>query len=548
MVPWNVKVVFTLAGAALLGILPLLIKGNVAAHDLQFHISSWNEVAQQWRHGIIWPRWAAMANYGFGEPRFIFYPPISWLLGGLLALWIPIRALTAAFSFIAFFAAGAGMFTLSRSYLPPRYAVAAAVIYALNPYHLITVYWDFRVAEMLASAVFPIAVLCAIECATNLRAAAGLAVAVAGVWLMNAPAGVMLMYTLTLLLIMLAVRARSANPVVRGAAGMILGIGLAAFYIVPAAVEQSWVNIVGIFGSGLMPRENFLFSVATDAPHTYFNFLVSAIGLECVALFGFALVFAWKTWRSHQSRALWFPAIAGIGIFAAVMMFRFSSIFWSLPKMQFIQFPWRWMLVLNLALCFVGMLALSAARSKWIWATLIICFFGFTVRDVIRQATWGRRAVAEMYWSTAGEGYRGAKEYLPRKVHLVPLPYVLPATPFADLKCEIPCAPDAVKVTSWTEEEKRVQVNSAVPSWLVLKLYEYPAWEVRVDGSARYYDTTYGGQINVELPPGRHDINVAFTRTVDRTVGMIMSAVSGIVLVLFAYFTRRIRAISLASC
>jgi len=56
---------------------------------------------------------------------------------------------------------------------------------------------------------------------------------------MNAPAGV-LMYTLTLLLIMLAVRARSANPVVRGAAGMILGIGLAAFYIVPAAVEQSW--------------------------------------------------------------------------------------------------------------------------------------------------------------------------------------------------------------------------------------------------------------------------------------------------------------------
>jgi hypothetical protein len=212
--------------------------------------------------------------------------------------------------------------------------------------------------------------------------------------------------------------------------------------------------------------------------------------------------------------------------------------------MQFIQFPWRWMLVLNLALCFVGMLALSTARSKWTWAALIICFFGLTIRDVTRHATWGRRAVAEMYWSTAADGYRGAKEYLPHEVHLAPIPYDLPAVPLADLRCEIPCAPDAVKVASWTEEEKRVHVNSAVPSWLVLKLYEYPAWEIRVDGTTKYYDTSYSGQINVELSPGRHDINVVFTRTVDRTAGMIISLISVVVLVLFAYFTgsRRVNA------
>src|SRR3954452_15349235 len=132
LAPWNLRVMAALLGAAFVGILPLLIKGNVAAHDLQFHIAGWNEVAQQWRHGIAWPRWAAGANYGFGEPRFIFYPPISWLLGGFLALWLPIRALPAVFSFIAFFAAGAGMFTLARRYLLPTSALLAAVLYALN--------------------------------------------------------------------------------------------------------------------------------------------------------------------------------------------------------------------------------------------------------------------------------------------------------------------------------------------------------------------------------------------------------------------------------
>src|SRR3954451_1745822 len=200
LAPWNLRVIAALLGAALLGILPLLIKGNVAAHDLQFHISSWTEVAQQWRHGTVWPRWAAGANYGFGEPRFIFYPPASWLLGGLLALWLPVRALPAAFSFIAFFAAGCGMFALARKYLNERSAIAAAMLYALNPYHLITVYWDFRVAEMLASAVFPVAVLYALECGEkDWRKALPLSLTVAAVWLANAPAAVMLMYTLALL-------------------------------------------------------------------------------------------------------------------------------------------------------------------------------------------------------------------------------------------------------------------------------------------------------------------------------------------------------------
>src|SRR5438270_3741574 len=249
--PWSARVVAVLAGAALLGIVPLIIRGNVAAHDLQFHISSWNEVAQQWRHGILWPRWAAMANYGFGEPRFIFYPPISWLLGGALALWLPVRALPGAFSFFAFFAAGCGMFALARRYLPARSAIVAAVVYALNPYHLITVYWDFRVAEMLASAVFPVAVMFALDCAEDFKASTGLALAVAAVWLMNAPAGVMLMYTLTLLLLVIAVSKRSVRPILHGATGIAIGIGLAAFYLVPAAYEQSWVNIYGIFGSGL---------------------------------------------------------------------------------------------------------------------------------------------------------------------------------------------------------------------------------------------------------------------------------------------------------
>jgi hypothetical protein len=531
---WTWRVFAAIAAGALLGILPLWIKGNVAAHDLQFHISSWTEVAQQWRHGIVWPQWAAGANYGFGEPRFIFYPPASWLLGGFLALWFPVRALPAVFSFIAFFAAGCGMFALARKFLTERLAIAAAMLYALNPYHMITVYWDFRVAEMLASAVFPVAILCALECCEkDWRKALPLSLAVAAVWLSNAPAAVMLMYTLTLLLVVLVFLNRSIVPLLYGAGGMLLGLGLATFYIVPAAYEQNWVNIFGIFGSGLTPKENFLFSVATDAPHTYFNFLVSGIALEEIALFAFAAYFAARTDRMNRR---WAVAIAIIGSFSALMMFKPSLWLWSLPKMQFVQFPWRWMLALNIALVLLGIFAIRQARLKFVWALLILAFLGFIVRDVIRQATWGRRAVAEMYWSTSQDGYRGAKEYLPTDVHVPPKPYVLPEVPTAELKCEIPCSQDAVKVVRWSEEAKLLRVRTAVPASVTLKLFDYPAWQVEIDGKPTVHESTYAGQIKVGVPPGDHSVRVCFVRTPDRTAGIAMSLLSAVILLALFYF------------
>ena len=42
------------------------------------------EVARSWHAGLVYPYWVQYANYGAGEPRLIFYPPASWLLGALL--------------------------------------------------------------------------------------------------------------------------------------------------------------------------------------------------------------------------------------------------------------------------------------------------------------------------------------------------------------------------------------------------------------------------------------------------------------------------------
>src|SRR5438552_18413236 len=75
--------------AALVIITPMIFLGNAAGHDFQSHLASWMEMAAQWRQGNILPRWAEWSNWGFGEPRFIFYPPASWICGAALGSVMP---------------------------------------------------------------------------------------------------------------------------------------------------------------------------------------------------------------------------------------------------------------------------------------------------------------------------------------------------------------------------------------------------------------------------------------------------------------------------
>jgi hypothetical protein len=77
-----------------------------------------------------------------------------------------------------------------------------------------------------------------------------------------------------------------------------------------------------------------------------------------------------------------------------------------------------------------------------------------------------------------------------------------------------------VQVKKWTSERKTLEVDSSSAARIALRLLNYPAWEVKVNGEVVPPDRAEDvNQMIVPVAAGHSEIQVRFRRTVDRTLG-----------------------------
>jgi len=552
---WRLRALLFVALAATIVISPMPFRGDASGHDFLFHLASWIDVAGQWHEGILYPRWAEWANWGFGEPRFIFYPPASWTAGAALGSVLPWKMVPTTLIWLTLVGAGMAMWKLARECLSGPQSAAAAVLYAMNPYHLVIVYYRSDFAELMAAALLPLLVWAALRVVRDgdgWRGVPILSVIFAAIWLANAPGGVIATYSLALIVAIGCVLRASLRPALTGATGTAAGFGLAAFYILPAAWEQRWVQINLILADEVRPTRNFLFTHANDPEFVIFNWKVSSVALGLMFITAIVAVFAAR--KRREWRELWWVILA-LAVASALLMFPLTAFLWrSLPKLQFVQFPWRWLDVLDVAFAFFVAAAVGWYRTRtasWLVLAAIVGAIGVSGFAMAQDAWWDTEGAPTLTSAvSSAQGYEGTDEYMPTGCDRSELPgnpdpetrapdaSAAPAAQVEQFEPRsgtiVPVKNAQIHIHQWSAERKVFNAESAVRVTLALRLLDYPAWRVRVDGKETHVDShPVTAQMLLPLPAGTHRVEIDFHRTWDRTAG---GAISGVTLVALLAF------------
>jgi len=527
-----------IAATAFAVVAPFLFWGNPSGHDFEFHVFSWMEVLAQWKQGIIYPRWASLAHWAYGEARFLFYPPASWTLGAVIGSVFPWKVVPGIYIWIALSASGCSMFLLARRWLSPRDATFAATLYAANPYYIVIVYWRSALAELLAGALLPLLLLFVLRVEQeDRRMVIPLALVVAAAWLTNAPSAVMINYSLALLIVAMAILKKSPRILAIGGIAVALGAALAACYILPAAYEVRWVNIAQVLAPGVRPQDNFLFTTVSDPDHNRFNLLVSILATAEIVVLA-AVCWLSRKWQASLKEGWWLLVLWAAA--AVLLMLPVTFIFWQyLPKLRFVQLPWRWLLCLNVAFA----LLVSMGLRRWFSRVAVCAAMLLVIAGIWHQvqSPWWDNAsdIEEMREAVhTGEGYEGTDEYVPVGAD----PYELNKT--VPLVAARGGSAANIRVQTWKAQTKSFSTNMKEPGTLVLHLFDYPAWRVEVNGQVvQPQSDEVTGQMMIPVASGDNEVKITFVRTWDRKLGDAISIGTAALVLGFVGFSKRRKAL-----
>jgi hypothetical protein len=590
--------------AAAIAAAPIWIHGATGADDVDFHLISWLDAQHSWLSGIIYPHWAPSPNFGAGEPRFIFYPPLTWMLGAALGLVLPWGLVPFAMVFLLLAGTGLATRALARQMLPDAPATLAGCAALFSGYALFTAYERLAVGELCGGCWIPLLLLFALRdrnlSAPTWRTALDgstlpLALVTAACWLSDAPVGVMASYLLAAVALAAAITARSWFPVVRASIAFVSGVALAGFYLIPAAWEQRWVDILqatGVNGDpGLTIENNWLFPHHQDPAlklHDYTLRFISPIAVSMLAVASVSLIVLWLSGRISVARRgaatahardanaarerispSWWIPLALILPIVLFLLLPVSLPVWNLfPKLRFLQFPWRWVLVVEapMSVFFAAAVWVGMSRGRWlrnalpsICALLFVATTLFAMQNFFRDDPRASSLNTILSKYKSGAGFVGTDEYASPGSDNSMVATRLPDACLADnFDTELGIAPNPVDNPAWRADQgscrstataqlrqaEHMRIETVAPraGFLILRLRRYPAWRVTLNKQlVSNIPVRDDGLIAVPVSQGPVEVSVDWAATPDVIAGRCVSVLALLAIIAVGLTERKLR-------
>lgn len=501
--------------------------------------------------GQIPCRWSPDMVWGYGQPMFNYYSAFPYYLGAILRIIFPLTYLgTVKMLFLlSFVIAGVGMYKLAREFWGTLGGIFSAVLYTYAPYHALDIYVRGALSETFALSLLPWMFYFSYKLIKkySLLNFVGVALSIAFV-LMTHNISTMIYAPITVLWcafwLIVEKKLKSIPRLIF--AGM-LGVGLASFFIIPAVFEQNIIqtqfltsNYSDYRGHFVTLRQLFVNRNWGDGPSIYgdnedISFQIGWPHWWLGIIAGLSACYL--VYKKKIELKIFF-LIAGLSfgtLFFAFMTHHRSFFLWEIiPKVDFVQFPWRF---LGLVMFFLAFLGGSISLSKNILSklfiplliilTIVLNFSYFIPVHYSRKVTDQGKLTG-----LAFELQQRAAiiDYLPKTAKSAPesKAFERPKSIEGDL---------TVGQFSKTSDSFSFDVDVYTPSSVEVPLMYFPGWTVYVDGKI-VDPQTHGnnGLIKVTFDPGQHQVYGKFANTPIRKAANLISLLSiGMLLVVIAF-------------
>ncbi|HJX59281.1 MAG TPA: hypothetical protein VJ481_01845 [Patescibacteria group bacterium] len=517
---------------SLLGLKALLAPGLYTAHDI------WHQVARLYHYqravseGVFPPYWISTLAGGFGYPLFVFSYHFPWLLAlPILKIGFDIPATIKILFFISHIASGFAMYVLSLRVFKSRWAgLTSAILYLWAPFRFLTIIVAAAMGVAFVFTFIPILCLGILLAADEKKARWAvilIALGTAGIILSHFSSVLAVIPTAAIFSLAIFFTAKDRKAfVLNSLRGLLLGLGLSSFYVLPAI----YYSKLGIgFGNNYLRYfvnlSQLVYSkwgygpIINSAKDGEMSFQVGVAHWISIALSSVLLIFSK---RGKTQRHIPLSLLIAFA-FSLFMMLDYSLPVWeTITHFVPVDFPFRFMLpAVFVASLLAGFVMISVGKLiKPILFIFLIVVALFTNRNHIR---------VNLYTDYQVEDYVAAEfttssmnEYLPLWVD----------THLFSRKSTSPLEPENIPVKDIERATQKLSFEAIFPKEMSVSVNHlaYPGIILRVDGNPTNYSRDVYGRVSFSASKGKHNIAVTFEETKMIKIAKLVSLGSLIVL------------------
>jgi len=532
--------------------LPLFKQGYFTHHD-DLHFIRVYEMRKCFSDLQIPCRWNPDMAYGYGQPMFNYYSVFPYYLGTVFSYFGYLFAVKLLF-FIPLFVGGVFMFVFARQLMGRYGALTASVLYALAPYRALDVYVRGNVAESFAIVLVPLIFYFSLRVIKkySLINFIGLVVTLS-VFLITHNISILITLPVFFLWLLLILFLNKFSNLIKLIIGLLLSFLISSFFILPAYFEKGLVKSETLVSNYLDFRIHFVslkqmffdrlwgygVSVAGAKDTMSFQLGWPHVFLVFLSVFPVLFLFFKKKFNKRSlpqgffTKNVYYYAYFVIVFFGSIFMMHFKSAFlWEkLPIIWFIQFPWRFLILVIFAESILGgyLITLIDKPLKYYLAYLIVFLTIILNLGYFKPGKYIKVSSQEkLSGGSFIEQQKGAVlDYLPQTAKK-PV-NIAPSQPYFE------GGTGSILSYKRTSNTFLIDLLSEDDNVLVILVFDFPVWNIYLDGKLIKHEVSEAGLIKVEVNKGTHQINGRFVNTKIRSISNFLTLIGLFSFLFFIY-------------